>query len=90
MKETILLCEFDSLIDAMEYMNNTNDKFIFSVDNKIYSIYGVELTSEESSVFAEQLDLKTLCINEILGEIYTNSSEGQIHIKNNILTFFSK
>ena len=29
-------------------------------------------------------------INEILGEIYTNPSEGQIHIKNNILTFFSK
>ena len=89
MTETILLCEFDSLIDAMEYMNNTEYKFIFSVCGIIYSTEGVELDSEECLVFTEQLDLKTLHINEILDEIYTNPSEGQIYVKNNNLTFYT-
>ncbi len=89
MKETILLCEFNSLIDAMEYMNNTNDKFIFLVNDKIYSIDGIELTSEESLIFTEDLDLKIVNISTIIGEIYVNPTEGQLYIKNNILTFFS-
>lgn len=84
-----MLGEFDSLFDAMEYMNNTENKFIFSVCGIIYSIEGIELTTEESSIFYEELDLKTLHISTLINEIYDNPSEGQIYIKDNILTFYT-
>ena len=84
-----VLGEFDSLFDAMEYMDNTENKFIFYVSGDIYSIDGVELTTEESSIFFEDYDLKILHINTLIGEIYETPSEGQIYIKDNILTFYT-
>lgn len=84
-----MLGEFDSLIEAMEYMGNTDNKFIFSVGTTIYSIDGIEMTTEECSIFNEEMDLKTLHIDTLIDEIYDNPSEGQIYIKDNILTFFT-
>ena len=55
----------------------------------IYSIDGVELTTEESSIFFEDYDLKILQIKTLIGEIYETPSEGQIYIKDNILTFYT-
>ena len=89
MKETVILGEFNSLNEGMEYMNNTNDKFIFIVDNIIYSIDGVELTAEEALQFTTDDTLKTLDINTMLYEICPTPTEGQLFIKNNILFYLN-
>ena len=89
MKETVILGEFNSLNEGMEYMNNTNDKFIFIVDNIIYSIDGVELTAEEALQFTTDDTLKTLDINTMLYEICSIPTEGQLFIKNNILFYLN-
>jgi hypothetical protein len=89
MKETVILGEFNSLVEGMEYMNNTNDKFIFIVGNIIYSIDGVELTTEETLKFITDDTLKTLDINTMTYEIYPTPTEGQLFIKNNILFYLN-
>jgi len=89
MKETVILGEFSSLIEGMEYMNNTNDKFIFIVGNTIYSVDGVELTTEETLKFITDDTLKTIDINTMLYQIYPTPTEGQLFIKNNILFYLN-
>lgn len=79
-KEFIIIPEFTSLINALDYIENNKIKFSFSVNGEIYSSNGIKNYTPNNGTIIN--------INDIYIDIYVNPSHGQLYIDNDFLKYY--
>ncbi len=86
----IVLGEFNSLNEALEYMNESGNYFAFSVGDIQFSSIGDELTTQEKELLNNQLDVKVLHINTFINEIYSEPTQGQLYVEDGFLKYYTE
>ena len=81
-KEFIILPEFLSIENALEYIETNDIKFSFSVNNETYSSDGVKIDNP--------IEFEIIPINKIFIGIYENPLDGQLYIENDFLKYYKE
>ena len=81
-KEFIIIPEFTSLINALDYIENNKIKISFSVNGVTYSSNGIKNYTPNNGTIMN--------INDIYIDIYVNPSPGQLYVDNDFLKYYKE
>jgi hypothetical protein len=80
--EKIVLVEFNSVLEGLDYMNISPNKFCFYVDGQTYDINGnVIQTPNNSEIFG---------INNIYINITDDTAPGQLYISEGFIKYYKE
>ena len=80
--EKIVLIEFNSIYDGMEYINSSPNKFSFYVNGTTYNMYGNEIqTPTEYELYS---------FGDIFIEITNDDSPGQLYISDGFIKYYKE
>lgn len=80
--EIIILPIFDSIEEGSSYLTTNAYEFAFSVNNKTYSITGVEIDTPINS--------ELIPINTIFIQLFNNPQCGQLYVEDGFLKYFKE
>jgi hypothetical protein len=80
--EKIVLVEFNSVLEGLDYINNLPDKFCFYVGGETYDINGDFM---ETPINSEIFGVNNICIN-----IINNTSPGQLYISDGFIKYYKE
>jgi len=80
--EFIILPEFITIVNGLEYLETNKIKFSFSVNNETYSSDGVQISTPNNS--------EIIPINDIYIDIYENPQPGQLYVEDDYLKYYKE